>query len=100
MGTDSDTEGFWQRAKTNLKAGKIRIVFLADEIPVELRRVIEFLDEQMDPAQVLAIEVKQYAGEGLKTLVPRVVGKVKETEKTPEKRQWDEKSFFASIVFN
>jgi hypothetical protein len=98
LGTDSDAEGFWQKAKTNLQAGKIRMVFVADEIPAELRRVVEFLDEQMDPAQVLAIEVKQYAGEGLKTLVPRVVGKVKETEKPPEKRQWDEKSFFAEIA--
>lgn len=44
-----DCEGFWQQVKTNLQAGRIRLVFVADEIPTELRRVVEFLDGQMDP---------------------------------------------------
>jgi len=75
LGGTGDCDGFWQRAKTNLQAGRIRLVFVADEIPAELRRVVEFLDGQMDPAQVLAVEIKQYVGEGkLSTLVPRLVG--------------------------
>jgi hypothetical protein len=44
---DSDHEGvesFWQKAKTNLQAGKIRMVFVADVIPNELRRIVEFLN--------------------------------------------------------
>jgi hypothetical protein len=70
-----DVEEFWQKVKTNLQAGRVRLVFVADEIPQELRRVVEFLNGQMDPAEVLAVEVKQYVGEGkLKTLVPRLVG--------------------------
>jgi hypothetical protein len=69
-----DAEDYWQRVKTNLQAGNIRIVFLADEIPRELRRVVEFLNEQMDPAEVLAVEVKRFVGDGVATLVPRVVG--------------------------
>lgn len=71
----SGIEPFWQNVKTNLQAGKIRLVFVADEIPQELRRVVEFLNGQMDPAEVLAIEVKQYVGQKkLKTLVPRLIG--------------------------
>src|SRR5260370_14370959 len=31
-----DTEGFWQRVKTNLQAGRIRMGFIADLIPPEL----------------------------------------------------------------
>lgn len=46
-----DCEGFWQQVKTNLQAGRIRLVFVADEIPTELRRVVEFLDGQMDPCK-------------------------------------------------
>ncbi len=65
---------FWLNVKTNLQARRIRLVFVADIIPAELRRVVEFLNEQMDPAEVLAIEVKQFIGEGMKTLVPRVLG--------------------------
>lgn len=45
-------------------------------IPPELRRVVEFLNEQMDPAEVLAIEVKQFIGEEI-TLVPESWGKLK-----------------------
>jgi len=97
LGTDENIDEYWQKVKTNLQAGKIRMVFVADEIPSELRRVIEFMEEQMDPAQVLAIEVKQYAGEGLMTLVPRVLGKIKESKVGPEKRQWDEPTFIASM---
>ena len=40
----------------------MRLVFLADEIPSELRRIVEFLNQQMDPAEVLAVEVRQFIG--------------------------------------
>jgi hypothetical protein len=65
---------FWQKVKTNLQAGRVRMLFVADEIPPELRRVVEFLNQQMDPAEVLALEVRQFVGPGMKTLVPRVIG--------------------------
>ena len=55
---------YWETVQTNLRAGKIRLIFAADEIPSELRRVVEFLNEQMNPAEVLAIEIRQYVGTG------------------------------------
>jgi hypothetical protein len=99
---DTDEEEFWQKAKTNLQAGKVRLVFVADEIPTELRRVVEFLNEQMDPAEVLAIEIKQYVGGNLRTLVPRVIGQTVEAQQKKsgvprESRQWDEPSFFEDL---
>lgn len=75
-----DIEEFWQRVKTNLQAGKIRMLFVADEIPSELRRIIEFLNTQMEPAQVLGVEVKQFVGEGMRSLVPRVYGQTEEAK--------------------
>ena len=67
---EEDEETYWAQAGANLKAGRIRLVFVADQIPRELRRVVEFLNGQMS-AEVLAIEVKQYVGEGdVRTLVP------------------------------
>lgn len=75
---ETDVEDFWQRVKTNLQAGKIRMLFVADEIPSELRRIIEFLNTQMDPAHVLGVEIKQFIGNNMKTLVPRVVGQTEE----------------------
>jgi hypothetical protein len=74
LGDDADPEHFWQNVKTNLQAGRIRLVFVADVIPSELRRIVEFLNEQMDPAEALAVEIRQFVGEGMKTLVPRVIG--------------------------
>jgi hypothetical protein len=102
IGEDSDPEEFWQKVKTNLQIGKIRMVFVADNIPHELKRIVEFLNEQMDPAEVLAIEVKQYIGDKVKSLVPRVVGQTeqainkKSIGKSP-KRKWDEESFFREL---
>lgn len=64
---------------------------------------MEFLNQQMDPAEVLAVEIRQYAGKGLKTFVPRVLGQTTEaltrkTTGTRETRQWDEPTFFAELT--
>jgi hypothetical protein len=56
--------------ETNLQAGRIRLIFVADEIPPGLRRIVEFLNRQMDPTEVVAIEVRQHVGPGLKALAP------------------------------
>lgn len=102
LGDDQDIDGFWQRVKTNLQAGRIRMVFVADSIPAELRRIVEFLNEQMDPAEVLAIEVRQFVGEGMKTLVPRVIGltetaRRKKASGAKAGKQWDEAQFMAAL---
>ncbi|GIV97225.1 MAG: hypothetical protein KatS3mg057_1882 [Herpetosiphonaceae bacterium] len=102
LGLGSEPEQFWQQAKTNLQAGKIHMIFVADEIPSELRRIVEFLNEQMDPAEVLAVEIKQYVGPGLKTLVPRVIGQTAEAQQKKsssvlDSGQWDEESFFQDL---
>ena len=51
---------FWRRADANLQAGRIRLVFAADEVPVELQRIVEFLRRQMQAASVFAVEVKRF----------------------------------------
>lgn len=80
-GDDEDAdvvETFWKSMETNLQAGRVRMVFLADQIPNELQRVVEFLNKQMNPAEVLAIEVPQFVGSGRQMLVPRVLGQTSE----------------------
>jgi hypothetical protein len=99
-GTEIEPDDFWQNAKTNLQAGKIRLIFVADEIARELRRIVEFLNKQIDPAEVLAIEIRQYRGEGLKALVPRIIGKTAEANTRKGeglRRQWDEESFLNEL---
>jgi hypothetical protein len=72
---ESAIERFWQQAEANLRGGRVRLIFVADETPRELRRLVEFLNEKMADVEVLAVEVKQYIGQaGKKALVPRVIG--------------------------
>ena len=101
MGSECDPDEFWAKVKTNIKAGRIRMLFVADEIPRELRRVVEFLNEQMDPAEVLAVEIRQYLGGGLKTLVPRIIGQTQEAKdkkSVASGKNWDEPSFFDDLI--
>ena len=102
---EPDLEDFWSRVKTNLQAGKVRMVFVADKIPTELQRVVEFLNSQMDPAEVLALEVKQFLGKGMKTLVPTILGQTAKKSSgssgpRPAPKQWDESSFFEEMKSN
>lgn len=69
-----DVEWFWQQVEANLRQGKIRLVFVADAIPKELRRLVEFLNAKMTDVEVMAVEVKQFLGEGQRAMVPRVIG--------------------------
>lgn len=99
---DADVEAFWGQVKTNLQAGRVRLIFVADEIPPELRRVVEFLNRFMDPVEVLAVEIPQYVGQGIKTLVPRLIGQTAETQRKStggavSGRRWDEASFFQAL---
>ena len=78
LGADVPPDRFWSAVSTNVRAGKLRLLFVADHIPTELRRIVEFLNVQMDPAEVLALELRQFAGEGLRTIVPVVFGQTRE----------------------
>lgn len=67
-------EGFWDEVAEHLAEGRIRLVFVADRIPHELRRIVEFLNEKTTTVDVLAVEVAQYQGGGQQCWVPRVIG--------------------------
>jgi hypothetical protein len=56
------------------------MLFVADQIPTELKRIIEFLNEQMDPAEVLGIEIRQFTDGKLKTIAPFVIGQTSGAE--------------------
>jgi hypothetical protein len=103
LGEDADLEEFWNRANRNLQDRKLRLLFVADVIPQELQRIVEFLNDQMDQTEVLAIEVKQFVSQqGLKSLVPRVLG---QTAKAQQRKpgaargiRKDEASFFETMA--
>ncbi len=72
---EPEIEKFWEDVETNLRAANLRLLFVADSIPSELARVVEFLNEQMPRTEVLAVEIKQFSGQTGRTLVPRVIGR-------------------------
>ena len=53
--SEPDADGFWERVATNLAAARLRLLFVADDIPDPLERVVEFLNAQMDRIEVLAV---------------------------------------------
>ena len=70
---EPDVEEFWQRVEKNLEEARLRLLFVADGIPYELARVAEFLNEQMPSVQVLAVEIKQFAGPAGREWKTRVI---------------------------
>jgi len=95
-------DSFWQTVSSNLRSGRVRLLFVSDSIPPTLKRIIEFLNEQMVYTEVLGVEINQYRSvDGLSTLVPIVIGKT-HSESTSRRasgiqRQWDEESFLSQV---
>ena len=72
---EPDADGFWEDVSTNLAAKRLRLLFVADDIPDPLARVVSFLNTQMPSIEVLAVEIKRFHGKSGQTLVPRVIGR-------------------------
>jgi len=98
---DTDYDIFWQNVNSNLENRKIRMLFVSDTIPLELQSITEFLnDNTKDEIEILCIEVKQYVGENVKLLVPRVIGltaKAVLERETTTPRLWDTESFLLEL---
>jgi len=83
LGGAADPEQFWQQVDANFAAGRIKLVFVADTIPRELARIVEFLNEQMK-ADVRAVELSWFESEsGVTALAPRIIG---ETERAQNEK--------------
>lgn len=74
LGPDVDPAEFWEQVDANFSAGRIKLVFVADTIPRELARIVEFLNEQMR-AEVRAVELSWFeSSDGGKAFTPRIIG--------------------------
>ncbi len=72
---ESDLEQFWRMVEDNLHQGRIRLIIAADEIRAEVRRMIEYLNAEMQNAAVLGLELRVYGDKDDDLiLVPRIVG--------------------------
>jgi len=101
FGPDIDSATYWQKLRDNLGEGRIRLLFVADQIPNELLVVVEFLNAHMDHTEILAVEIPQFVGDDLRTLAPRVLGQTQAAIQQRQasgrqSRKWNEESYFAA----
>ena len=102
LGIAMSADEYWAAVGENLARGRIRGFIVADEIPEEVRRIIEYLNEQLGDSRLLALEVPQFkAPDGVTTLVPQIVAgsldpPIKQTT-TQSLAQWDAARLIAAI---
>jgi hypothetical protein len=58
-GDECTVDEYWQKVEANLRAGKVRLIFVLDQASRELRRLVEFLNEKMADVEVLIVEIRQ-----------------------------------------
>jgi hypothetical protein len=61
---------YWQGAAANLASRQIRLVFVADAIPPELQRIIEFLNENLVRAECLRSRSSSTSGKAARRSWP------------------------------
>jgi hypothetical protein len=68
-------EEFWSRVERNLDHGMLRLIVAGDELRPEVRRMIEYLNEEMEHVEVLGLELKCYGADDERlVLVPTIIG--------------------------
>lgn len=105
LGDPERAPAFWEMVESNLRAGRMRLLFVADEVPAELLRIVEFLNEHMSPTEVLALELRHFSGGGFSTHVPRILGRTlaavsnKEASgrRSASHRSWDREGFVEDL---
>lgn len=97
---EMDDDLFWSTLNNNLKLAKMKLIFVADEIPDSLLRIIEFLNNQMTNTEVLGIEIRQFIENGAKQIfVPKIVGNTAQANivKKSVKGDWNRESFLDDV---
>ncbi|NJD38030.1 MAG: hypothetical protein FIA89_06860 [Geobacter sp.] len=82
----NSVESYWMQVEDNFRNGKLRLLFVADELPREVRRIIEFLNGKMMDIEVLGVELRQYVGNSLRAMVPRIIGQTEAIRRTKNVR--------------
>jgi hypothetical protein len=100
---EMEYEEFWELVGRNLREGRVRLLLVADRVPGETRRVIEFLNNQMTQTEVLAVEITHLRSGELRALAPRVIGQTaiaQDTKRAGSRagRSWDRVSYLADMA--
>jgi hypothetical protein len=97
-------DDFFEHMQQNLQEGQLRIVFFLEDSPPELRSIVEFLNKQMERAEVLLVEARQYRSDEKRIVVPTLFGFTEQARQVKRtvtvttgapRRHWDERTYFA-----
>lgn len=87
---DLDVDNFWNTVEKNLEDNVTRLIIATDELRPEVRRMIEYLNNEMKHTDVLGLELKFYGSEKENcVLVPHLVGQTQsaiDKKKPPDGR--------------
>ena len=89
FGEGINIDDFWFTVEEKLKDGDIRLIITTDELRPEMRRMIEYLNREMQNAEVLGLEIKFYGSESdTVVMVPRLIGQTIQKVPTSGKTEW------------
>lgn len=72
----------WRDVEDNLKAERMKLIFVADAIPDSLAVLIDFMDRSMENIEVCGVEVRQYrTADGATLISSSVIGGTATQEK-------------------
>jgi len=74
-----DVDSFWNQVESNLAQSKIRLIIVADELQPEVRRVVEFLNQQLRTIQLFGLEVRCFGEDPNAVVVPFLIGQTQAT---------------------
>lgn len=101
-----EVDDFFVKLESNLREGKMRLVFFLEKAPPELKSLVEFLNRQLINIEVLLIEAQIFEDSANKRIViPTLFGYIEPARKiralvesgnaaTRNRSTWDEVSFF------
>jgi hypothetical protein len=96
-------DNYWQSLQANLDQNRLRLVIVADKIPVETLRIIEYLNRQMVNTDVFAVTVSQFVGGDVRTLTARLLNpSVAETQRKASSLRagapWTRERFYDALL--
>jgi hypothetical protein len=92
LGGEINAGDLWKLVEINVRQGRIRLIIAADELRPEVRRIIEYLNAEMQNAEIYGLELRCYGStDDRLVLVPRLVGQTQamvEKKTRSELKRW------------
>jgi hypothetical protein len=88
FGDDLSIDDFWDTFEENLKEGKIRLIIAGDQIRPRVRRMIEYLNWEMNNVEIYGLDITCYGNdEHSLVIVPRIIGQTQATADRKSERR-------------